>query len=242
MLKCLVSENDTVVETLLSESVLEEEYLQEEVRKLSYLCTLRHHDTIWRTRIKMQRNENTTYCQGADWHGSLARGGGSPPLQGSKCERMSWHSCHSKIQTREKKDFFAALAHRFAVGNSCSHSHQVKTQNQSFCSCKNRLILDFHILAFKPHDLEEELPLLKKMDHFNQRWSNKHVNGSSSICCMFRIRIPRTKSEIESNYKRRWKKTSEGEKRTSGGAFFKHLEHNLISGNCWSISTRRCET
>ena len=105
MLKCLVSENDTVVETLLSESVLEEEYLQEEVRKLSYLRTLRHRDTIWRTRIKMQRNENTTHCQGADWHGSLARGGGSPPLQGSKCERMSWHSCHSKIQTREKKDF-----------------------------------------------------------------------------------------------------------------------------------------
>ena len=32
MLKCLVSENDTVVETFLSESVLEEEYLQEEVR------------------------------------------------------------------------------------------------------------------------------------------------------------------------------------------------------------------
>ena len=31
MLKCLVSENDTVVETFLSESVLEEEYLQEEV-------------------------------------------------------------------------------------------------------------------------------------------------------------------------------------------------------------------
>ena len=130
MLKCLVSENDTVVETLLSESVLEEEYLQEEVRKLSYLRTLRHHVTIWRTQIKMQRNENTTYCQGADWHGSLARGGGSPPLQGSKCEIMSWHSCHSKIQTQEKKDFFAALAHRFAVGNSCSHSHQVKTQNQ----------------------------------------------------------------------------------------------------------------
>ena len=46
MLKCLVSENDTVVETLLSESVLEEEYLQEEVRKLSYLRTLRHYDTI----------------------------------------------------------------------------------------------------------------------------------------------------------------------------------------------------
>ena len=114
MLKCLVSENDTVVETLLSESVLEEEYLQEEVRKLSYLRTLRHRDTIWRTRIKMQRNENTTHCQGADWHGSLARGGGSPPLQGSKCERMSWHSCHSKIQTRENKRFFAALAQRVA--------------------------------------------------------------------------------------------------------------------------------
>ena len=32
MLKCLVSENDTVVETFLSESVLEEEYLQEEVK------------------------------------------------------------------------------------------------------------------------------------------------------------------------------------------------------------------
>ena len=31
MLKCLVSENDTVVETFLSESVLEEEYLQQEV-------------------------------------------------------------------------------------------------------------------------------------------------------------------------------------------------------------------
>ena len=109
MLKCLVSENDTVVETLLSESVLEEEYLQEEVRKLSYLRTLRHRDTIWRTRIKMQRNENTTHCQGADWHGSLARGGGSPPLQGSKCERMSWHSCHSKIQTRENKRFFCSF-------------------------------------------------------------------------------------------------------------------------------------
>ena len=35
MLKCLVSENDTVVETFLSESVLEEEYLQEEVRELT---------------------------------------------------------------------------------------------------------------------------------------------------------------------------------------------------------------
>ena len=41
MLKCLVSENDTVVETFLSESVLEEEYLQEEVRANSLETKIR---------------------------------------------------------------------------------------------------------------------------------------------------------------------------------------------------------
>ena len=39
MLKCLVSENDTVVETFLSESVLEEEYLQQEVITAFYFQT-----------------------------------------------------------------------------------------------------------------------------------------------------------------------------------------------------------
>ena len=39
MLKCLVSDNDTVAETFLSESVLEEEYLQEEVLPLLPLLT-----------------------------------------------------------------------------------------------------------------------------------------------------------------------------------------------------------
>ena len=39
MLKCLVSENDTVVETFLSESVLEEEYLQQEVISAFYFPT-----------------------------------------------------------------------------------------------------------------------------------------------------------------------------------------------------------
>ena len=130
-----------------------------------------------------------------------------------------------------KKDFFAALAHRFAVGNSCSHSDQVKTQNQSFCSFV-QLILDFHILAFKPHDLEVELPLLKRwtISTKDDLTSMSTVAAQSAACFGFGFlaqsrRLSQTTSEGE-------KKQAEVKKTTSGGPFVKHLGHNLISGNC----------